>query len=145
MVLDPDLDVAGVGVGRDAHGLAVAVFRRVGQQVDEDLAQGRLVARDRRQGRREVDAHLETREPPAHLRDDRRHEPLHEDGLGPDLDQAMLGTRQDEQVLRDPVQPVGLLLDVLDERLQLGAPRLLGEQLGRPVDRGYGCPQLVAT
>ena len=143
VVLDADHDMALGGVRGDAHRLPVAVLRRVGQQVDEDLAQGRLVAGDRGQGRREIHRDLEAGEPPAHLGDDGGHEPLHEHGLRADLDEAVLGARQDEQVLGDAVQPVGLFLDVLDQRLQLVAARLLREQLRGAVDGGHRRPQLV--
>ena len=78
---------------------------------------------------------------------DAPHEAGEVEGLRLHADPTALGPRQDEEVLDEAGQPVGLLLDV-DDRLvaSLGiegrpAPP---EHLGEPEDRRHGRPQLVA-
>ena len=126
--------------------VGAAVFDRVAQQVPDDLADVAVVAAHGRQPGRD-DSRDVRPEPDRPLAlDDRRQDPLEEDRLAADELLAALDAGEDEQVLDEAVESLGLGRDVGDELARDGRIELLAapqQHLAAAVDRGDGRPQLV--
>ena len=143
-----DLDVAvGLPCGDDDAAVVRRVLRRVVEQVADDLLDvGRLAGDDRQVGL-EIRLDRDRRQLASLLRDDPLEETARLDRLRLDLEPATLDATQDEQVLDEPVEALGLGSDVLEQRhprrLVVGSTRA-GQDLGESHDRRDRCPQLMA-
>ena len=90
------------------------VLRRVVEQVADDLLDvGRLAGDDRQVGL-EIGLDRDRRQLASLLRDDPLEETARLDRLGLDLEPAALDATQDEQVLDEPMEALGLGSDVLE-------------------------------
>ena len=126
--LGDDLDVRG----------RAAVFDRVAQQVPDDLADIAVMAAHGRQPGRDDRGDVRPEPDRPFALDDRRQDALEEDRLAADQLLAALDAGKDEQVLDEPVEPLGLGRDVGDELARDGRIELLAatqQDLAAAVDR----------
>ena len=123
-----------------------AIFRGIGQQVADDLLDIGRVGDDRRQAGRDVESERHAR-PALLLRLRRpRQQPLEEDRLPADVAGVLTEPIERDDVLDEPLQALGLLVDVAEDaalRLLVERRMLASEQLRPAEDGRHRRPELV--